>query len=421
MRLGMISQWYDPESGSAAVAGGICRSLAALGHEMHVLTGFPNYPTGRIYPGYRMRPYQYERRSGVHVHRVPLIPSHDRSAVRRATTYLSFGASAAARHRILRSVDAWLVFSTPATVALPAMVAHALYRRPYVLLIQDLWPDTVVASRFVRPGRMLRTAVRGIHAFCDATYRGAAAVVVTAPGMAGVLAGRGVPAGKLSVVPNWVDESVYRPVGRDRALARRLGLDGSFVVMYAGSLGDLQGLDAAIDAARLLADVPDLRLVFVGSGVAEHRLRDAARGLDRVLFLGQQPPARMADLMALSDVQLISLRDLPLFHATLPSKVQATLAAGRAIVGAVPGDAADLIARSGAGLTVPPGDPPALAAAIRHLHGLGAAACAAMGRAGHRFYLDHLSARVGGGALADTLRRAAAGDPVPTHPRGTRT
>jgi colanic acid biosynthesis glycosyl transferase WcaI len=417
MRIGMISQWYDPEGGSAAVAGAISRHLAELGHEMHVLTGFPNYPTGRIYPGYRIRPYQYERRAGVHVHRVPLLPSHDRSAIRRAMTYLSFGASATARQRLLRSVDVWLVYSTPATAAAPALVAHTLYRRPYVLLIQDLWPDTIIDSGFLRQGRLLSATVRGIHAFCDASYRRAAAVVVTAPGMADVIRGRGVSADKLSVVPNWVDESVFRPVPPDPALADRLGLHG-FVVMYAGSLGDLQGLETAVEAVRRLGDIGDLRLVFVGTGVAEKRLREAASGMDNVAFIGQQPPDRMAGLLALSDVQLVSLRDRPLFHAILPSKLQAALAAGRPVVGAVPGDAARLITRSGAGTAVPPGDAVALAAGLRRLYELGAGARAAMGRAGRQFYLDHLSARVGGAALSEILGRAAI--PAPRHSDGVR-
>lgn len=414
MRLGVITQWYDPEGGSAAVPGAICRALAALGHEVHALTGFPNYPSGRLHPDYRIRPYRYELRSGVHVHRVPLVPGRDRSPVRRATTYLSYAVSAAARPRILRSVDAWLVHSTPATAALPAIVAETLYQRPYVLLIQDLWPDTVVDSGFVPRGRLLDAAVRGIHAFCDLSYRRASAVVVTAPGMADPIRARGVGADKLSTVPNWVDESVFRPVPRDDALARRLGLDG-FVVMYAGSLGNLQDLETAIEAVRLLPDLPDLRLVFAGSGVAEQRLRDAARGARNVHFLGAQPPERMADLMALSDVQLISLRDLPLLRSTLPSKVQATLACGRPVVGAAPGDTARLITRAGAGPTVPPGDGPALAAAIRRLHALDAPAREALGRAGHRFYLENLSARVGSAALAEILERAAApaGKPTP--------
>ncbi len=405
LRLGVVSPCYDPESGSAAVAGAICRSLAGLGHEVHVLTGFPNYPTGRIYPGYRVRPYQYELRSGVHVHRVPLVPSHDRSPWRRATTYLSFAASASARWQLLRRVDGWLVLSSQATAAVPAMLAHALFRRPYVLHIQDLWPQTVVDSGFVRRPAVLRSMVRYLHAFCDLSYRRAAAIAVTAPGMTTALQDRGVPADKLSVVPNWVEESIFSPVPRDPVLADRFGLTG-FIVMYAGSLGDLQGLGTAIEAMGKLSDLPDVKLVFAGGGVAEQRLRRAAHGMGNVLFLGQQPLARMARLMALGDVQLVSLRDLPLFDATLPSKVQATLASGRPVIGAVRGDAARMIERSGAGPVVPPEDAACLADAIRALYELSDTAREALGLAGRQFYLDHLSGPVGSTALSNLVRNA---------------
>lgn len=419
-RIGMVTQWYDPEGGSAAVPGAIARALAAQGREVHVLTGFPNYPSGRIHAGYRQRWSSYELRDGVHVHRVPLVPTHDRSARNRAVNYLSYAVSASVRWRLLHSVDVWLVSASPATAALPVMVARTLFGRAYVLLVQDLWPDTVVESGFVRPGRALRAVERALHRFCDASYRGAAAVAVTAPGMARILGSRGVPDRKLSVVPNWVDETVFRPVPRDERLAGRLGLDG-FVVMFAGGLGELQGLDTAVEAAALLRDLPGFRLVFVGSGIAEPQLRaQAARlGLPNVRFLGQQPVEWMPALLALGDVQLVSLRDLPLFHATLPSKVQAALAAGRPVVGSVPGDARALIDASGAGLTADPGDPVSLAAAIRALHALGPAGREAMGRRGRAYYLDRLSERVGAGKLLALLDRAAGHVAVPA-PAGYR-
>jgi glycosyltransferase involved in cell wall biosynthesis len=408
IRLGVITPCYDPEAGSAAIAGAICRSLVALGHEVHALTGFPNYPKGTFYPGYRPRPYRYERLRGVHVHRVPLVPSHNPSPAWRAATYLSFAAAAASKLRILRSVDAWLVISSQATAALPAMLANRLYGVPYVLLIQDLWPQTVQDSGFVRHRRVLNTMVRCLHAFCDTAYRRAATVAVTAPGMADALRGRAVPEEKLAFVPNWVDESLLRPVPADPELGRRLGLDG-FVVMYAGALGDLQGLETAIEAVGLLRDLPDLRLVFAGSGVAEQRLRAAARAAPNIVFLGQQPVDRVPQLMAHSDVQLVSLKDLPLFRATLPSKVQAALSCGRPIVGAVAGDAARVIEQSGAGVAVPPGDPHALALALRNLHRLDAPSREAMGRAGYQYYLRHFSARVGSVALANLVSDAIGG------------
>jgi glycosyltransferase involved in cell wall biosynthesis len=404
----MISQWYDPEEGSAAVPGAIARSLAGHGHEVHVLTGFPNYPTGRIYPGYRQRPYQFESRDGINVHRVPLVANHDRSAVRRAANYLSFAGSAALRPRLLGLADVWLVYSSPATAALPALAALVRHLRPYVLLIQDLWPDSVTASGFTAPGRATDLVAGALHRFCDLTYRRAAAIAVTAPGMAEILAARGVPASRLHVVPNWVDERMFRPVDPQPQLAAELGLSG-FVAMYAGNLGELQDLETAIEAVGLLDDLPDFTLAMVGAGVAEPRLRAMAARLPegRVRFVGRQPVSRMAQLMALGDVQLVSLRDLPLLRATLPSKVQATLAAGRPVVAAVCGDASRLVTDSGAGFTVPPGDAGALAAALRRMVEMGRQRREQLGRLGRAYYLDRLSERVNSTALSGLLCDAA--------------
>jgi glycosyltransferase involved in cell wall biosynthesis len=409
MRLGVISPCYDPETGSAAVAGGICRFLARAGHNVHVLTGFPNYPTGEIYPGYRLKRYHYEYRAGVHVHRVPLLPSHDRSALRRALTYLSFAASASAKWNILRSMDAWLVISSQATVALPAILARQLFGRPYVLYIQDLWPDTVVASGFIRQGRLLDLTARAISGFCEASYQRASAVAVTAPGMAAILRQRSVPPEKITVVPNWVDEGVFRPVPRDERLAAEFGLDG-FTIMYAGILGDVQGLETAIEALKFLPDLPDLRLAFVGSGVAETGLRALAEADERVRFLGSHPVERTVRFMALSDVQLVSLQDRPPFHHILPSKLQAAMACGKPIIASAPGDAAHAVHESRAGLVAPPGDPAELSSAMRLLHGFNPQIREAMGRFGRKYYMDKMSAQVGGSRLSDLVTCALGGN-----------
>lgn len=205
-----------------------------------------------------------------------------------------------------------------------------------------------------------------LHRFCDTTYRRASAVAVTAPGMATAIRDRGVPESKLAFAPNWADETVFRPLPRDPALAAELGLPAEgFLVMYAGNVGHIQGLDLVLNAADRLRGRPDIHFAIVGSGVAQEglRARAAAEGLDRVHFVDAQPFTRMGELLALGDVQLISFVDEPLFRLTLPSKLQATLAAGRPVIGAVGGDAATVISASQAGTVVAPGDAAGLASA----------------------------------------------------------
>ena len=217
-----------------------------------------------------------------------------------------------------------------------------------------------------------------------------------------LLVERGVPHEKVDVIYNWVDEEVFRPK------PVRLDAD-AFTLMYAGNLGDVQGLDVLVRALAALSDLADLRVVLVGDGVAREALARLAGNLGvagRITFTGSRPVTEMAGLMATADVQLVSLKDLPLFHATMPSKVQAILACGRPVVISAPGDAAELVRASGAGLVAAPGDVTSMADAIRRAHALRGAPLEAMGRAGRDFYQRELSASVGAARMEAALEAA---------------
>jgi colanic acid biosynthesis glycosyl transferase WcaI len=409
VRIAMISQWYDPEQGSAIMSGTIARALRDLGNEVQVVTGFPNYPNGQLYPGYRVRSYQREQLQGVTVHRAPIYVSHDLNPRRRAMNYLSYAASASAiAVTRLGQLDATLVHSTPATVAIPAMVLRTLKRTPYVVHVQDLWPQTVTASGLLSDGQH-RRAEGLLHRYCDAVYRHAASIAVTSPGMAELIRARGVESRKISLIPNWADERHFRPVTPSSNIVNELGPFRPFTVMYAGAMGEIQALEVLIDAAAILRDQRNIGFLLVGGGVSEPSLRAQASDaqLDNVRFLGHQPAECMAEVLALGDIQIISLRDLPIFRTTLPSKIQATLAAGRPIIGALTGDAATLIRDSGAGLTATPGSAVELAEAILKAAAMPSLERQAWGNRGRDYYIDHLSQDAGAGALAVLLQSAA--------------
>jgi glycosyltransferase involved in cell wall biosynthesis len=403
VRIAFISQWYDPEVGSAAIPGAIVRALQARGHDVEVITGFPNYPTGRLYEGYRLRPYLRETVRGVVVHRLLLYPSHDASAIRRILNFLSFMISAAVMTPfIARRRQVALVYSTPATVGMAGIALRALLRRPFVLYIQDLWPDTLTATGML-PDRLTRPAEWVLHRFCDQVYRSAAHIAVISPGMKTLLVSRGVPEDKIDVVYNWVDEQFFRPVpGHPPA-------SGPFEVMYAGSIGPVQGLDVAVRALALLGPDEDIRLRLIGTGgevPALRRLADALGVTDRVSFEGPRSVDEMAVVMASAHVQLVCLKDDPLFHFTMPSKIQAILASGRPVITCAPGDVAALTAASGAGWVVGPGDVAGLAEAFRTAASLSTDQLDELGNAGRLFYEEQLSARFGAELLEDALRSA---------------
>jgi colanic acid biosynthesis glycosyl transferase WcaI len=389
LRVLLLSQYYEPEPFKGDVLGG---ELVRRGHRVSAVTGFPNYPLGRIYDGYRQRPWAWEDREGVRVLRLPLYPDHTRSVVRRALNYGTFAASAAVLGAALCGpADVMWVHHPPLTIGVPALAISRARGIPFVLEIQDLWPETLGATGMVGSGRVLGRVGRAAAAL----YRRAAALVVISPGFKRNLVAKGVPAGKVHVIPNWADETVYRPVPRDAALARRWGMEGRFNLVFAGNLGPAQGLGTLLDAAERLRDLPEVQIVIIGDGVDRQALEAGAgeRGLGNVRFVPRQPAAAMPGFYALADALLVHLRRDPLFEITIPSKTVAYLACGRPVLCAVPGDAARAVEEAGAGLACPSEDPGALADAVRRLHALPPAERERMGEAARRAYVDGYSQR----------------------------
>ena len=412
MRILFITQWFDPEPTFKGLA--FARELASRGHEVEVVTGFPNYPGGKLYPGYRMRLRQIELVEGVRVVRVPLYPSHDGSSVRRAVNYLSFGLSAAVLGLpVVRQPDVAYVYHPPATTAFPAIVARALRRLPFVYDVQDLWPDSIRATGMLRRGFGLRLVER----WCEITYRLADRLVVLSPGFRNALVERGVPPEKISVIYNWCDEGEIHPRPPDQELARALGLAGRVNVIFAGNMGLAQALESVLECALLCREtMPEVQFVFVGSGLDRGRLEERARsmGLPNVLFLPARPVEEIGPVLALADALLVHLKDDPLFRITVPSKTQAYLAAGRAIIMAVQGDAAELVTQAGAGICCRSEDPEALAAAIQQLVQLGRQARQRMGTAGRRYYEENLSFSAGVTKFERVFEAAATRRPLTT-------
>jgi colanic acid biosynthesis glycosyl transferase WcaI len=410
LRAVFLTQWFDPEPG--AVRGlPLARWLVGHGHEVKVLTGFPNYPGGRLYPGYRIRLYQREVMDGVPVLRVPLYPSHDASALRRVANYGSFALAAATLGTALIGPgDVCYVYHPPATIGLPAAVLKALRGLPFIYHISDIWPESVVESGMVGSGLPRRLIERTLSVWCRLVYRQAAAITVLSPALKRLLVERGAPGDRIHVIYNWIDEAVFRPVPRDENLARKLGLDTRFNVVYAGNLGPVQGLETAIQAAALLRDLPRVQFVLVGTGQREGELRALAHELrlDNVRFIERRQFWEMPSIYSLADVLLVSLRDLPGIRATIPIKTQVSLACGRPILMAASGDAADIVQKSGAGITCTPEDPLALAEAVVKLSELDEADLDAMGARGRAFYLDEMSLQVGA-ARTEALLQDVAG------------
>jgi len=383
-----------------------------FGWDVEVVTAVPWYPLGRAYPGYRIAPYQQETLDGITVHRFWLMPSHDRSALRRIVTYVSFMLStlAIAPWKVRRAPVIFHADNLPTTgIAVAAL--RMLWRVRTVQHIGDLWPDSVTGSGMLGRGTLARVAESILHAVIGLVYRTDEHITVITEGFRQTLLSRGVQAEKVSVLPNWTDEERLAPVPGDAATRRRLGLDDRFMVVYAGNFGPLQGLHVVIEAATLLREDMTVQFVLIGDGperpVLERALADS--GLKNVFLLAPRPVEEMPALNAMADALLVHLRDDPFLVDTVPSKTQVAMYAGRPVIIGSAGEAARIVAAARCGFCFRPGRGDELADAVRRMAALPVEDRERMGANGQAFYHANLSLRFGAermdALLTDVMRK----------------
>lgn len=400
MRVAFITQWWG--SSPDGVIAGIAQTLQGEGAWVDVIAGRMGLDGTLSGPKWRWRDRKTWRGSTVTTY--PFYYSHDGSAARRMLTYGSFATTSALAAADLRGYDVALVYGSPVTAAAAAMVGKMRFGVPYVLNVQDVWPDSIFATGFLESGFARTSAERAVGGFVDRAYRRSAGVVAISPGMRELLVSRGVPSDKAHYFYNWVaDEEAVVPVDIP---ARRAG--EPLHLMYAGSIGFAQSLDNVLDAlASLPAGVASLTLVGDGPAVESLRRRTAELNLNSVDFTGVVPRSQVPQLQSTAHLHLISLADQNLFRNTIPSKLQALAAHGAPVLCTAPGEVADIVVSNGMGLSAPPGDPRSLAETIRRAARLTDAELQEMGANGRTMYSTQMSRSIGAKKLAGILEDAA--------------
>lgn len=328
---------------------------------------------------------------GIVIRRVPLVTSHSRNPIGRIANYLSFGISVLGASGFVRGADVVYVYATQMTAA----IAPARWSRrnglPFVLHVQDLWPESITESSMVRGEATKRVVGAILNPWLKSIYRAAAAVVAIAPSMSRMLAERGSKPDSTHYVYNWAEPEPRTTRGGDQSEPPQ----GTHVlsVVYSGNLGELQDLNVALHAAAQVHDLVGFELLFYGSGVAEHGLRALADslGLTNVHFRGRIPPDAMDEVYRRSDFQLVTLKNLDIFRGTIPSKLQSSLAFGVPVLSNVAGDVADLVNEHRLGLTCSPGNVESLARQFRHAYSMSSQERAEYGARARVFYEQEMS------------------------------
>lgn len=393
MRILIITNLFQPEpTHLKGVA--YAKELQRRGHDTHVLTGFPHYPGGTLYPGYRMRWTMHEVLDGVPVTRVAMYPSHDGSAVRRSLNYISIGISQAMHVlRMKERFDVCHICMGPITLMWPARVLRLVQGTRVVADVQDIWPESVADSGMLKSGLALRI----LKKICLWAYRTADRIIVLSPGYKRLLSDRGIDPERVEVVYNWCDESPSATAATDELPSGILDAH-RFNVVYAGNLGKLQGLDTILDTAQLLAaEGCSARFVLIGGGVEFEKIHDRIQNerISNTVLRPRMPLAQVNRILGRADLLLIHLIRSPLSSIAIPQKLQAYLSTGRPILLAAEGDVLDLFKRAGAGPACEPQNPKAMAAAISEFMELSVAQREELGRRGRQFYRDALNFQKG--------------------------
>lgn len=384
MKILVVSQYFWPENFRI---NDLVSGLRASGHEVTVLTGWPNYPDGKVFSAFRENSAAFSTYEGAEVIRAPMIPRGGNAAM-LALNYLSYALSASvvgAWKLRGRRFDAIFVFQTsPVTAALPAILLGSLKRTRVLMWILDLWPDTLQAVGVVRSPRvlgMVGALVRFIYKRCEL-------VLVQSRAFMPNVARHGAGAYKTRYFPNWIEPTFADGAGSDDEVPEMAAFRDTFNLMFAGNIGEAQDMPSVLDAAELTRDLDDVRWLVVGDGRAMDSLRAEIRRRDlegRVILLGRYPVERMPGFFAEADAMLVSLKAEPIWAMTIPGKVQSYLAVGKPVLAMLDGEGARVIAEAGGGLVSPAGDGAALAQNVRRMRALTPTQRRAMGASGRAY------------------------------------
>ncbi len=390
-RILILNQWFEPEPTFKGLL--FAKTLKDKGFDVEVLTGFPNYPQGVLYPSYKLTLIKKERINGIDITRVILYPSHDNSAIRRSLNYISFFFSSMIYGLfLLRRTDLIYAYHPPITTGLSASIISFFRKIPFVYDIQDLWPDNLPLTGMIHS----KTLMRIISKICLFVYRSAKHIVVLSPGFKDKLVQRGLLSSKIKVIYNWCDESKLL---KSKDYVPSIFTDNkNFKILFAGNMGTAQGLITLIKAARIIQDKKlNIDFILLGDGLEKDHLVNQAAiyQLNNLYFLPTVPMNDVGCYLKSADCLFVHLIDEPLFEITIPSKIQAYMAIGRPILLGVKGNAADLVLDSNSGVTFKPGDHHALVDSAISLYNMSKNQLDQLGSNGKEYYFNNLSSKQG--------------------------
>jgi colanic acid biosynthesis glycosyl transferase WcaI len=402
-----VSQYFSPEMGApAARASELTRHWAADGHDVTVLTGFPNHPTGRVPAEYCDEFRQLvtrEQVDGVNLIRTWLWPLPNRKAYQRILNYSSFCLSSAMTGLFLSRPDVVIASSPQLLVALAGWWLAAWKRVPFIFEVRDLWPESLSAVGVGSEQSLMHRALGKIAGFLYGKAN--RIVVVTAAFKDHLIKHWNIPADKISVIENGVETSLFSPQNTNADLRRELGAEGKFVVSYIGTIGMAHGLESLLEAAaQMQQTAPDVLFLLLGEGAEKEHIQSLAksRNLTNVRFAGQQRRDKIPAFIAASEACLVLLKKADIFKTVIPTKMLEYMSCARPVILGVEGQARKIMEEAQAGISIEPENADDLVQAITRL-AADSALRETLGRNGRRYIQQRFSRRSTAEAYLDVL------------------
>lgn len=398
MKILVISQYFPPEN--SFYPDSVAKNLSARGHSVRVLTGYPNYPEGIVHSGYKQCWRMREVTSyGVEVLRVPLYTDHSQNALRRIMNYMSFGLSSATALKWVKDVDVIYVYAPQPTAAIGPWIWRRLGGAPYVVHVQDLWPDSITGSALVSKKWSARVIEKIINIWLKSIYKMSSGVIGIAPQMVKRLAERGNPEGRPHLIFNWADDH-----GKKLELNVSHSGEKAIKFIFAGNIGNMQDVESIVRAADILRN-HSIHIQIVGDGTQLDEVKKLARELEleNVDFVGKVRREQMEALYADADFSLVTLKDLPVFKGTIPSKFQSSIANALPIVTTVQGDLREIVEKEDIGFTAESENPASLASAIEAAATLSSADYSDLCARTRAIFVDRFSTKSGINSLESLL------------------
>ena len=354
MHILFLSHYFPPEVNAPAsrTYDHTRRWVKEPGVRVTVVTNHPNHPKGILYPGYKNRWVTREKVEGVHLIRVKTYLAPNQGFVRRTFNYLFFMIASVIATLWVQSPDVVVATSPQFFCAVAGYMASRIKGVPFVFELRDIWPESIVTVGAMKPSLPIRFLEK-MELFL---YRKATKVVALTDAFKENLIKRGIPSEKIEVIKNGVDLSFFSPRPRPSHVVQELGANGKLIISYIGTIGMAHAVDKIVDTAERLRDRKEILFLVVGEGAQKGQIVEqvSQKGLTNIRVLPGVSKEKVSDYYAVTDLNLITLRNKPLFRTVIPSKIFEIMAMARPILCAVDGETRGLVEQARSGVFVEP-------------------------------------------------------------------